>query len=422
MDTKKMNTIYHLSVFNHAIKKNNEIIVCHSGNGNSLKMPSDCWENIEKYITYYSPSEICNAAHEDDKLYYQEIFSKMADIGLIIKDTYEERIKSVDLAITNRCNLHCAHCCEAAQNEGVNHGLSTQEWKDIIDKICFSDVETITITGGEPMLRRDFFDIAEYLKKVYKGAIGLSSNGTFITKDNVKRIRDTFSDISISIDGYDEDTCSRLRGSGVFKKVVEAVGLLIENGFDSKRISLSMVETAITFGKRELFEKLCSDLNVRSVVREFSKVGRGAENADWLCIGQENKPKHRMEGYNNLKREMALARPSCDCCSAGRTRISINHIGDIYPCLPLENKRFCFGNMRDVENLRNYFDNACNNSRGYYNFQSILANKRERCSQCNVAPFCVGCLESFEREIEEFGIDAICKENKEYLQEAIWGK
>ena len=66
------------------------------------------------------------------------------------------------------------------------------------------------------------------------------SNGLLISNKNVDEIIRIFDAIDLSLDGYDEESCSKIRGKGVFTKVISVVNLLIEKGFKSNNISLSM--------------------------------------------------------------------------------------------------------------------------------------------------------------------------------------
>lgn len=393
--------------------------MCHTGNGKSVKIPTECWETIEKYINDYSPMEICCAADESDREYYMEIFERLIDSKLLVLPQ-EEHLQIVDLSITCRCNLSCKHCCEPSQSVDGEDPLSTDEWKYIIDKIIKAGVQYVTITGGEPMVRTDFTELTRFLKEkdsIYKG---LMTNGTLIDESNVDAIVNTYSDISISLDGYDEDTCSKLRGPGIFAIVIRSIELLKKRGFPAKRISVSMVETAYTQGKREYFENLCKELNVNSVIRTFSESGRGEMNAAEIKLRETESiyvKTQRNRGLMDIIKRMP--RSVCQNCSAGRTKLAINYKGDIFPCMPLENSKYCLGNILTEDSIEQILRSRDNS--GQKNFHHLLIRGRSRCAECDVAPFCMYCLDDFEREVQRVGIDAICKMKKGYLSEIIWG-
>ena len=151
--------------------------------------------------------------------------------------------------------------------------------------LCYNPT-SIILTGGEPMIRDDFIELIDWLKNQYKGKIFLMTNGTLINNANVKKIVNTFSQIDISIDGIDDETCEKIRGKGVYDKVVKAVQLLQHNNFH--KISLSMVDTHITHKYIREFYKLNEKLNTHPIIRSFSAVGRGEKNKHQLELKGED--------------------------------------------------------------------------------------------------------------------------------------
>lgn len=100
-------------------------------------------------------------------------------------------------------------------------------------------IPKLVFSGGEPMVRSDFWEILDYTRKNYKGKIDIATNATLINEANVDRLIANVNRLDISIDGIDEDSCSEIRGKGVFNKVIRSINLLKERGFDE--IYLSMV-------------------------------------------------------------------------------------------------------------------------------------------------------------------------------------
>ncbi len=113
--------------------------------------------------------------------------------------------------ITKRCNLHCLHCYADSKNQDYKHELSTQEAISVIDDLASFSVPVIIFSGGDPILRKDIFELARYAKG--KGIrCALSSNGTLIDKDIAKKIKDAdFAYVGVSIDGIGEIN-DRFRG------------------------------------------------------------------------------------------------------------------------------------------------------------------------------------------------------------------
>ena len=102
---------------------------------------------------------------------------------------------------TRTCNLNCRHCYMEADSTCHQGELSTDEAKRFIDDLADYRVPALLFSGGEPLMRKDFFELAEYAgaKSVRPT---LSTNGTLITPEVAQRIKDigvTYVGISLQI-------------------------------------------------------------------------------------------------------------------------------------------------------------------------------------------------------------------------------
>ena len=101
------------------------------------------------------------------------------------------KLSNTTLVVTFRCNLKCKHCCVSAEsisNTISNNEIDTIAFKKVIDKVTASNPDRIIVSGGEPMIRKDFMEIMQYLRHQYHGKIDLSTNATLINDTNVKDI------------------------------------------------------------------------------------------------------------------------------------------------------------------------------------------------------------------------------------------
>ncbi|MGQ9545438.1 MAG: radical SAM protein [Candidatus Bathycorpusculaceae bacterium] len=160
---------------------------------------------------------------------------------------------------TYQCNLRCKHCYENAGGT-KRPELSTEEAKqvlDILSKIAGIGLPALSFSGGEPLARNDFFELAAYAKKRI-GYVSIASNGTLITKDAAKRIRDAGIDYAeISIDGATPGVHDEFRGiPGAFEKAMEGVKNCVEEGVDTciattlHRDNLSELDKLIELSKQ----------------------------------------------------------------------------------------------------------------------------------------------------------------------------
>ncbi|MBM4064508.1 MAG: radical SAM protein [Planctomycetes bacterium] len=130
--------------------------------------------------------------------------------------------------ITNNCNLSCKHCYANA-NQAKGKDLDSEEAISLIHQLKQSDVKFAILSGGEPLLRDDIFDIASELKnagiKTY-----LSTNGILVSEDNINRIKEHIDYIGISIDGETEIHDSFRGRKGAFEDSMRAIRLCLKNG------------------------------------------------------------------------------------------------------------------------------------------------------------------------------------------------
>ena len=258
--------------------------------------------------------------------------------------------------ITRKCNLQCAHCSSAAEKIG-DIELNTEEAKSLIDQLSEAGVCWLLFSGGEPLLRKDFFELAQYT--VEKGlTISLASNGTLITKEIAKRLKKIgFHSIQISVDGATKETHESFRGtSGCFAKAVEGVKNCITAGLE---VSVAPTITSINYGELEEIIFMAERLGATGVnVFDFIPTGQGKVFQDLCDIGFEKRGE-MLEKIAKIKREMVgkmrislattmnsfrvlieieekwfvKALESFGGCAAGRVYCAISANGEVKPCV-----------------------------------------------------------------------------------------
>jgi heme b synthase len=132
---------------------------------------------------------------------------------------------------TQACNLVCRHCRASAQKEPAPDELSTSEVLQLIDQIAALSKPIFVISGGEPLMREDVFDIAAYASQ--QGLrVAISPNGTLITPQIVARMKDVgIQRVSVSIDGSRAARHDAIRGvPGAFDDAVRGVGYCRDGG------------------------------------------------------------------------------------------------------------------------------------------------------------------------------------------------
>jgi heme b synthase len=121
-------------------------------------------------------------------------------------------IRLVAWETTRRCNLNCKHCRAVAEDHPYDNELSTQESFKLLDQIREVGTPIIILTGGEPLLREDIFDIAAYGNKIGLRMV-MAPNGTLITPQIAQRLKESgIKRISISLDGSTAKSHDDFRG------------------------------------------------------------------------------------------------------------------------------------------------------------------------------------------------------------------
>ena len=124
---------------------------------------------------------------------------------------------------TKTCNLRCRHCYMDSDGKKYKDELTTDEAKQFIDDLAEFNVPVLLFSGGEPLLRQDFFALAEYAAQ--KGVRPtLSTNGTLITREVARRIKDIgVGYVGISLDGLAEVN-DKFRGvAGAYEKAMHGI-------------------------------------------------------------------------------------------------------------------------------------------------------------------------------------------------------
>jgi len=197
-------------------------------------------------------------------------------IASVVEDK-KERVLDGSIAIwnfTNRCNLNCLHCYSKSGLDAVDT-LTTDDIKKTILQMKEAGVKFIIFSGGEPLTRKDIFEIADFCKE--NGIITyLSSNGLYFTKSNVKRITDTFNYVGVSIDG-DEKTHDYFRGlKGAFVETLKAVKLANETG---AKVGIRFTMTKDTINSLEYIFDLAEKENIPKIyISHLVYSGRGFDN------------------------------------------------------------------------------------------------------------------------------------------------
>ncbi len=256
--------------------------------------------------------------------------------------------------LTYACNLACTHCLSSSGRRDPRE-LSTSEAKALIDEIAAMQIFYINIGGGEPMIRRDFFELIEHAVD-QKVGVKFSTNGTRIDRAAAKRLAAIdYLDIQVSIDGANAATSDRIRGAGSFDQALRAMDHLKEADFGSFKISVVMTRENVE--QLDEFEALAAHYGAELRLTRLRPSGRGADV--WHELHPTLEQNRRLYQWlvarpnvltgDSFFHLSALGAPldGLNLCGAGRVVCLIDPVGEVYACPFVIHDEFKAGNVRE---------------------------------------------------------------------------
>jgi len=180
---------------------------------------------------------------------------------------------------TDACNLRCKHCYQGAGKMSKDE-LSLDERLNIVDQLADNDVVAIAFSGGEALLRDDFWEVARYASN--KGLyLSLATNGTLLTKDVVRRLRDVGVEyFEISLDSVDPAKHDAFRGvNGAWERTVAGIKNVVAQ--DGAYSCIANTITNENYRELDALVAFSRKLGVdRTLIFNFIPVGRGSDIID----------------------------------------------------------------------------------------------------------------------------------------------
>jgi len=180
--------------------------------------------------------------------------------------------------LIRRCNLTCKHCYSISADTNFKGELSTTEAFTVMDDLKQYGVPVLILSGGEPLLRPDIFELSKRAKDM-GFYVGLSTNGTLIDENNIQQIADIGYDyVGISIDGLETIHDKFRRLDGAFQKSMDGIKLCQEHNI---KVGLRFTLTQENALDLEPLLKLTKELQIdKFYLSHLNYAGRGNKNRD----------------------------------------------------------------------------------------------------------------------------------------------
>jgi len=198
--------------------------------------------------------------------------------------------------ITEKCNFRCTHCY--LNEDYIKQELSTEECFAVVDnyvdfckKTDIKHNRNISLTGGEPILKKDWWTILEYIgnykKRGFVDKICVMTNGSTVDDNIIKRyISLGVNYMQISVEGMEEIN-NQIRGKGNFEKAINGAKMIIKNGVP---LSFSLTLTKKNKQDVESLARLAAEIGVRGMgVGRIVPIGMGAQMKELMLTPQETK-------------------------------------------------------------------------------------------------------------------------------------
>lgn len=310
--------------------------------------------------------------------------------------------------MTTTCNLRCIHC-HASGGKPAADELTTDEAKRLLDQLAqVSEFRMMAFTGGEPLVRRDLFELLAYSQ-----ALGftntMATNATLIDDDVARRLRRFGLAIAaVSLDGFTAEQHDMVRGiSGSFEAAVEGMRALRRAG-----IVLHVNITAMEYNVEQLADlmHLVDELGTGIILMyQLVPVGRGRSISEAaLDLGANERLIRFMADAQRSTRAimepvagpqywpfllqrarissgplLRLAEAVFHGCSAGRGFVYVKPNGDVWPCPFIE---VSCGNVRETP-----FRRIWTSSPVFEDLRQRETRLKGRCGDCEYRRLCGGC-------------------------------
>lgn len=308
---------------------------------------------------------------------------------------------------TRRCRLNCRHCRADAADSEFTGELSTMDAKNMLDGLVSFAKPMLILTGGEPMLREDIYELAAYAWKSGMKVV-MASCGALINPVTAARMKEAgIQAVSISIDGMDAETHDAFRGiSGAFETALAAMKHVKTAGLP---FQINTTVSRLNAGQLRQIYDLAAGQGAAALDFFFLvPTGRGAA-LKGLVIDSETYEK-TLDWIYKLSQNSSIAIKTT--CAPHYARIQQQRAGGDYEKIPprfrarncMAGKGFIFISHRGIVQPCGFLDLACGNLKkenfdlmkiyggsAVFNDLRNFEKYRGSCGKCRFIKTCGGC-------------------------------
>ena len=295
----------------------------------------------------------------------------------ILTDTFNRKHSYLRISLTERCNLRCTYCMpsEGTTLSPKSHIMTADEIYEIAKVFVSNGVTKIRLTGGEPLVRKDFTAILEKLATL-PVEIGITTNAVIVDQfiDTFKRLNIKL--LNVSLDSLKEPKFEQITRRNYFKRVYNNILLLVKEGFTVKlnavlikgfndneiidfieltknnNINIRFIEFMPFDGNKWDIKKMVSYQEIMEVANNYYPQQSVIRLQDATHDTSKN---YKIEGYTgSFAIISSVTNPFCDSCN--RLRLTAN--GHLKNCLFSATEQDILTTYRNGENIETVIQKA----------------------------------------------------------------
>ena len=313
---------------------------------------------------------------------------EFAGINETVMSKYELKMDGMQIYLTHGCNLRCKHCYMYAGKASDNE-MNVEQWKAVLKAFKDNGGKNVTMSGGEVMQFKGFPELVEYTYHLGLEIL-IYTNGILWTESLIQRLAPYISSVQVSIDGYNEETNSVIRGKNNFDKACDTVVAFVKYGVEVK-IATTFIFDNITDDIESKYKAFTESLNKRAgreLEYHLTKSLIKGRNVDYtkeqnkqiseLMLSVQDAISPNSEYANFIEgHEPNILEKSC-----GYGKPTVDSNGDVYLCSTIEYLK-PIGNV-----LEESFEQILHKAKSYRVLNDV--EHLEECKGCDLRYICNG--------------------------------
>lgn len=204
-------------------------------------------------------------------------------MGEKLRDTFGRTFPYIRLSITDVCNFKCGYCLPNGYFKPNNHPgfLNISEIENLVNGLSDLGVSKIRVTGGEPTVRKDFFDVMKLIKsKSGIKKLVVTTNGYKLNQLTDKFLDTGVDGINISIDTLNRSKFKEITGHDRLPEILEGIKILQDKGF--KKIKINAVLLRDINDNQEEFDAWSEFINQNDISFRYIELMQTGDNLDYF--------------------------------------------------------------------------------------------------------------------------------------------